>query len=174
MTQTCQSIALKELHMDIDTRVNAIRNENSDWPCCRGCDTCCHRLAEIPQLTADEWDWLKEGITALPHDQFQEVCHGITTLAASDSRPLICPLLDLSTGACQVYPYRPVACRTYGFYVERDKGLYCRDLENQVASGTLTKVVWGNQDAIAHRLKGMGESRKLTDWFEDWIEIKIE
>ena len=40
----------------------------------------------------------------------------------------------------------PVACRTYGFYVQRDLGLYCRDIENRVA--------------------GLGEALPLTEWCE--------
>ncbi len=167
MTHACLSSVLNELHTDIDTRVSTIRDGHPDWPCCRGCDTCCHRLAEIPQLTADEWAWLKQGIAALPPDQLQEISHNIAALAEQQSRPLICPLLDRATGACRVYLHRPVACRTYGFYVERDKGLYCKDIENQVIDGALTEVVWGNQDGIAQRLKELGESRELTQWFAD-------
>jgi hypothetical protein len=62
-----------------------------------------------------------------------------------------------------------VACRTYGFYVQRDLGLYCHDIESRVADGALVDVVWGNHDAIDQRLTGMGEIRALTDWFERWI-----
>jgi hypothetical protein len=61
-----------------------------------------------------------------------------------------------------------VACRTYGFYVQRELGLYCRDIESRVADGTLADVVWGNHDAIDHRLAGLGEVRALTEWFEEW------
>jgi hypothetical protein len=61
-----------------------------------------------------------------------------------------------------------VACRTYGFYVQRDKGLYCGDIEKRVADGDWSGVVWGNQDTIDRRLRGMGESRELTVWFSDW------
>lgn len=60
------------------------------------------------------------------------------------------------------------ACRTYGFYVQRDKGLYCKDIETQVDSGRLDNVVWGNQGAIEELLKHPGETRKLTEWFDDW------
>jgi Fe-S-cluster containining protein len=43
-----------------------------------------------------------------------------------------------------VYTQRPVACRTYGFYVQRKLGLYCRDIESREAEGALVDVVWGN------------------------------
>ena len=58
-----------------------------------------------------------------------------------------------------------MACRSYGFYVQRDLGLYCHDIESLVAEGKLADVVWGNHDAIDQRLTGLGESRPLTEWF---------
>lgn len=61
-----------------------------------------------------------------------------------------------------------MACRTYGFYVQRDQGLYCKDIESRVAAGSWTEVVWGNQDAVDHRLSALGETRDLTEWFADW------
>lgn len=87
-------------------------------------------------------------------------------IRCQQDRPLTCPLLDRSNGTCPVYHQRPVACRTYGFYVQRDKGLYCHDIELQVDEGRLPSVVWGNHDAIDQRLAGLGESRSLSDWFE--------
>ena len=47
----------------------------------------------------------------------------------------ICPFLDREAGSCLIYDHRPVACRTYGFYVERDRGLYCGQIESRVNSG---------------------------------------
>ncbi|MCK9605573.1 MAG: YkgJ family cysteine cluster protein [Methylomonas sp.] len=156
---------LSALHADIDARVSLIRSEHADWLCRRGCDACCHRLAEIPQLTAAEWALLREGLIALPPALLQRICKEVATLAEQQTRPIVCPFLDRSTGSCRVYFHRPIACRTYGFYVQRDKGLYCNDIENQVARGILDHVVWGNQDAIDHRLKDSGETRALTEWF---------
>jgi len=88
-------------------------------------------------------------------------------LTGQQSRPVVCPLLDSSNGACSIYAQRPVACRTYGFFVQRELGLYCRDIEALVADGVLSDVVWGNHDAIDQRLAAMGEKRALTDWFSD-------
>ena len=61
-----------------------------------------------------------------------------------------------------------MACRTYGFYVQRDKGLYCCEIETQVAAGALADVVWGNHDAVDQQLAKLGESRPLTEWFAAW------
>ena len=159
---------LTQLHADIDVRVQTIRENRSDWLCGKGCDSCCRRLADVPQLTLAEWDLLREGLTALAPERLLEIRRNMTALTGQQSAPVTCPLLDLDTGSCPVYAQRPVACRTYGFYVQRDLGLYCNDIESRVADGALADVVWGNHDAIDHRLAGLGESRALTDWFERW------
>jgi Fe-S-cluster containining protein len=126
--------------------------------------------AEIPRLTAAEWDLLRNGLTALPPEQLLEIGRGIAALAEETSRPITCPMLDQSQGSCMVYAHRPVACRTYGFYVQRDKGLYCKDIESRVAEGDWATVVWGNHDAIDHQLNALGDSRDLTEWFALWQE----
>jgi Fe-S-cluster containining protein len=159
---------ITQLHADIETRVKAIRDGHPDWLCRQGCDNCCRRLAEVPRITAEEWDWLKEGLAALPPERLREISLEIAALADQPSRPIVCPLLDRAEGACLVYAHRPVACRTYGFYVQRDLGLYCKDIESRVADGTLAEVVWGNHDVIDRRLWGLGESRELPEWFARW------
>jgi len=159
---------LPQLHSDIDARVQSIRENHPDWLCGKGCDNCCRRLAEVPQLTAAEWELLREGLAALAPEQLGEISHKMAALGSQQSRPIVCPLLDQSTGACPVYAQRPVACRTYGFYVQRELGLYCHDIESRVAAGTLADVVWGNHDAIDQRLTEEGEIRALTDWFTRW------
>jgi Fe-S-cluster containining protein len=97
----------------------------------------------------------------------------MTALAGQQTRPIVCPLLDQPTGACMVYAQRPVACRSYGFYVQRELGLYCQGIESRVAEGALADVVWGNHDAIDHRLGGLGEILALTEWFDRWATEKI-
>ena len=160
--------ALRQLHADIDARVDSIREGRPDWLCGKGCDGCCRRLAEVPQLTAAEWRLLQEGLAALAPARLAEVRRNIAALAGQPSRPVVCPLLDPLTQACPVYAQRPVACRTYGFYVQRELGLYCHDIEVRVADGRLADVLWGNHDAIDQRLTAMGESRSLNEWFERW------
>lgn len=164
--------ALCQLHADIDARVRAIRRTRSDWLCGKGCDSCCRRLADVPQLSEAEWNLLQEGLQRLPQAYLRQIRRDISVLASQQLRPIVCPLLDQPSGACIVYPERPVACRTYGFYVQRELGLYCPDIESRVAGGDLTDVVWGNHDAIEHRLGALGETLALTVWFERWDNQK--
>lgn len=159
---------LAQLLLDIDHRVRAIRGERPDWLCGKGCDGCCRRLADVPRLTEAEWDLLRVGLAALPPERLREIGGAMASLASQSSRPVVCPLLDLSSGVCPVYAQRPVACRTYGFYVQRELGLYCHDIESRVAEGLLDGVVWGNHDVIDRQLAGLGKSRSLTDWFGRW------
>ena len=165
------STPLTQLHADIDARVQAIRESRPDWLCRRGCAACCHRLADIPQLTRPEWDLLQEGLEALPTGEREAIHHRVLALADQNSRPILCPMLDEAAGACRVYPHRPVACRTYGFFVERNLGLYCKDIEAQVERGELSMVIWGNQDRIARSLNELGEARDLTEWFQNWTDV---
>jgi len=159
---------LFQLHVDIDARVSSIRSAHADWLCGKGCDSCCQRLASIPLLVAEEWNLLREGLAALPETQLAEISQRMVVLATQQARPFTCPFLDRESGACPVYVQRPVACRTYGFYVQRALGLYCGDIEAQVARGERDDVVWGNQDAIDHALENLGERRELTEWFTLW------
>jgi Fe-S-cluster containining protein len=98
----------------------------------------------------------------------QEISKNMAALKKSP-RPITCPMLDLTAGTCPVYAQRPVACRTYGFYVQRELGLYCSDIKTRVDEGTWADVVWGNHDAIDQQLAALGETRALTDWYERWM-----
>ena len=161
---------LERLHAEIDERVRSIRSQSQDWLCRMGCDGCCRQLAEIPRLTEAEWVCLQEGLAELTPEQMRKIAQAVADLRDSSIRPIICPLLDQSTGECLVYASRPLACRTYGYYVQRGLGLYCKAIESRVAEGEYTDVVWGNQDALERRLSGCGEARELTEWFLDPVE----
>lgn len=158
-------IKLFKLHVDIDERVARIRQHAVDWPCAKGCDSCCRQLADVPQLTAAEWDGLRTALATLPAQQRAEIRWRMAELPTDRPPRLTCPLLDPASGACPVYAQRPVACRTYGFYVQRDKGLYCADIEARVTQGELSEVIWGNHEVVERQLASLGETRSLSDWF---------
>ena len=155
---------LARLHEAIEQRVGAIRTARPDWLCGKGCDACCRQLAALPRLTRAEWELLREGLAALPPDRLADIQHRLEALGEQPPRPVTCPLLDPVSGACPVYVYRPIACRTYGFYRQRDKGLYCQKIEAQETTGALDEIVWGNHEAIEQALSAFGESRSLSDW----------
>ncbi|MDP5238026.1 YkgJ family cysteine cluster protein [Uliginosibacterium sp. 31-16] len=161
-------MSLTDLHLSIDQRVVAIRAEAPDWLCAKGCANCCRRLAEVPQLTEAEWALLHEGLAALSTEHLALIAQRMQALAQQTTRPLTCPMLDEATNACPVYLQRPVVCRSYGFYARRDGGLYCSEIEAQVAAGLHATVVWGNHEAVERELAGMGEVRPLTEWFARW------
>jgi Fe-S-cluster containining protein len=121
-------------------------------------------------ITHQEWDWLRKGLAALPAERLAEISREIASLARQAQRPIICPLLDKVEGVCLVYLHRPIACRTYGFYLQRGQGLYCKDIESRVTEGAWSDVVWGNQDVIDSRLSTQGDARELTEWYQEWSE----
>lgn len=119
----------------------------------------------MPQLSESEWQLLRKGLTQLSNAQrtrFEQALHALGTQPA---RPVTCPLLDRATQACMVYAYRPVACRTYGFYSERILGLYCNLIETAVERGDYADVIWGNHEAIDRTLTRHGPKRPLHEWF---------
>lgn len=152
---------LAALDAEVETRVAAIRADHPDWLCGKGCDACCRRLATLPQLTPPEAERLRAALAALPVAEIATIRRRLAALRPAPAAPVTCPLLDPQSGACPVYAARPLACRSYGFYVERDTGLYCAEIEAQVAAGAHPDVIWGNQESLERRLATLGETRPL-------------
>lgn len=166
---------LLAIYDDIERRTRATTERHGWWPCKRGCDTCCHRLAEIPRLVRAEWELLREGLDALAPGVRAEVDAGIAELARAERegtlpRHVVCPMLDREAGACRVYAHRPSACRTYGFYVERGIGLHCDMITEAVAARPADEepVTWGNAEgvdyALARGTAGRDAALPLTAW----------
>lgn len=160
--------ALARLDADVETRAQAIRTATGDWRCQRGCAACCRSLADMPRLTPPEWARLRAALSALPPERLQEIEQRIVALGAAPAKPVVCPMLDRDSDACLVYAARPIACRTYGFYVRRGEGMYCTDIATDVANGALGEVVWGNHAAVERRLAMLGTERTLDAWHAEW------
>lgn len=140
---TCRPMTtLYRIQEETRLRAGAIASSHGDWPCRKGCDECCRSLAAVPRISREEWQQISAAIDELPGVTAQQARQRIRAAAAL-SRPIVCPLLDLQTGACLVYHARPVACRAYGFYAERDRVLGCGQIESVAAHSP--DVVWGNQ-----------------------------
>jgi Fe-S-cluster containining protein len=153
---------LVALHAAVEARTRSTADTHPWWPCRKGCDDCCRRLAAAPVLTEPEWVLVREALTGLPEAVRSAVERRIAML--SDVRqPIVCPMLDTACGACLIYDARPVACRTYGFYVDREGGLYCPKIEDAAASAA--GIIWGNQEAVESRLDAIGTRLPITDWF---------
>jgi uncharacterized protein len=153
---------LRILYDDVAARVRTISVERP-WPCRKGCASCCERLAAAPQFTEPEWHILQTGLASLTSEIWREVAQRIESLP--DRAPIVCPLLDRASQSCLVYEHRPAACRMYGFYVERDRGLYCAQIEEGIEAGEYEGVTWGNACGMDARLTAFGASRDLREWF---------
>ena len=165
---------LLAIYDDVERRARATSETHAWWPCRRGCDTCCRRLADIPQLVRAEWDLLEEGLAALAPEVRSAIVARITALENGERpRHVTCPMLDEQEGACLVYAHRPGACRTYGFYMERELGLHCALVTEAVAEHEARHhgsepVVWGNQSGVDYALARLAEADAaplpLTAW----------
>jgi uncharacterized protein len=159
--------ALRVLYNDIQARVSSISSSQPDWPCRKGCDHCCRHLAELPSATKEEWQQARIALKLLATETQEDIAARISQLAEKIDKPIVCPFLHKESGSCSIYEARPTACRTYGFYVERDQGLYCRKIQSRVEEGLCQQVVWGNAESIDARLHQMGPQIDLLSWWAD-------
>jgi len=152
--------ALVVLDAAVAARCAATTAAIPDWPCRAGCADCCRSLAQLPSLTEEEWARLE---AAVPAGQRLAIEQRVHEQLGRSQGPYTCPWLGPDDDRCLVYEARPVACRTYGFYVERDKGLYCTRIENRAVTGELAEVIWGNQVALDEQLDAIGPRIRLRD-----------
>lgn len=155
---------LRVLHKAVEERCRAVASSVEAWPCRKGCDRCCRSLARPPELTRAEWDLVEQGLAQLPADARSEVAQHIASLRVRSSGSFCCPFLDRSAGACRIYEFRPVACRTYGCYAERGGGLYCNEIQSMVDRGETAGVVWGNHAAVEADLARLGMATSFREW----------
>jgi len=144
---------LQNLDEQIEARVQAIRADRDWWPCRRGCDACCRHLAHPPELSTTEWTRVDAAVAGLPVPIQAMVEQKIKALLRQSveqtlSAAVVCPYLDEQEGACRIYDARPIACRTYGFFVARDHDQYCGQIESEVNDRSDAAIVWGNAEAI--------------------------
>ncbi|HVW07794.1 MAG TPA: YkgJ family cysteine cluster protein [Bryobacteraceae bacterium] len=152
---------LYQIQEQVRDRAANVVEAHGDWPCRKGCDDCCRHLASVPRVTREEWLPIADAIDALPATAV-EMVRARVRASAGAMRPVVCPLLDSDSGACLIYDARPVACRSYGFYAEREKVLGCHRIE--VIAGESPEVVWGNHESLEERLRQMGPAHELWEW----------
>lgn len=152
---------LFEIRDAVRLRGEAIAAQHPEWPCRKGCDECCRRLAAVPRVSREEWRAIAVALDALPPEVAAAARVRIAESAGA-TRPVTCPLLDRETGSCLVYEARPVACRAYGFYSEPEQVLGCSRVE--AMGRQLPGLIWGNHAALEDRLRGLGEAAILPEW----------
>lgn len=144
------------------SRAERTHEAHPDFPCRVGCDGCCRSLPHLPSISDAEWVRLRDAILALDPVDRDDILAGIASPTASAK--VVCPVLDRPRGACRAYEARPLACRTYGFFAERDGALAC-DLV--VGFADAHEVVWGHGEAFLDDLRALGPSRTLAEHLAD-------
>jgi Fe-S-cluster containining protein len=150
---------LYQIQESIGFRVREITSRRREWPCRKGCDDCCRQLAGAPRVSSPEWRLIDAALKTLPSDVAGTARQRIRE-SASAVRPVVCPLLDADSRTCLVYEARPVACRAYGFYAERECVLGCFRIG--AIADELPDVVWGNHVALEGELCALGEAVELA------------
>lgn len=118
----------------VEGRVQEIRATRDWWPCRPGCACCCRHLANPPELSREEWVRVDEAVAALPASVRTEIEQKIAALLTQIAenkvgKHVVCPYLDEVEASCRIYEARPIACRTYGFFVARDREQYCEMIQ---------------------------------------------
>lgn len=154
---------LAQLQKGTQLRADEIASAYGAWPCRKGCPDCCRNLASEPRVSPEEWREIAGAILQLPTETREAIGRRIQESSAK-SRPVVCPLLDVDSGSCLVYGARPIACRAYGFYADREGVLGCSQIEATARESA--NIIWGNNAALEERLRELGEVKVLSAWLE--------
>jgi Fe-S-cluster containining protein len=152
---------LHQIQTDVHIRTREIAAAHPDWPCRTGCDDCCRSLASVPLVTQPEWERIAAALESLP-PQIGTAARRRIQASANSTRPVVCPLLDTATGSCLVYDARPIACRAYGFYAERDSVLGYHRIESIAAQ--FPDIIWGNHATLEAHLRTVGPAAPIPEW----------
>lgn len=116
-------------------------------------------------MTEPEWLLLRSSFDLLQETTQQQVFTRIRALTPGEDR-YVCPMLDAEQGACLVYEGRPLACRTYGYYVHDRDEKWCVQVSEHLGSETEARPIMGNEAALERRLARAGRpARRLDEWF---------
>jgi Fe-S-cluster containining protein len=158
-------VRLAVVDQGVADRCAATTRRRPSWPCGAGCADCCRSLSREPEITPVEWERLREALDALrPAERARVEAAAAERRRSGDARPIVCPLLDEERGLCRVYEARPVECRSYGFYADRDGVLGCSRITAVAADDE--GIVWGHGGALQGALDSLGPRRSLLDWLE--------
>ncbi|MGP8248090.1 MAG: YkgJ family cysteine cluster protein [Bryobacteraceae bacterium] len=106
----------------VDAAVADAARRAGSWLLCRlGCTDCCMGPFPISPLDAQR---LRNGLAQLAATdpararqitaRAQAAAERLRTLSEEATENDPCPVLDPASGACDLYPFRPLVCRTFG------------------------------------------------------------
>jgi len=94
----------------VDSAMAEAVRRGGGWIACRpGCTSCCLGPFEITTTDAER---LRTGLDHLDAAAAAEIV--ARALAYSDGDDDPCPVLDVASGLCLLYDWRPLLCRTFG------------------------------------------------------------
>ena len=95
----------------VDAGLAEAGRKAGQWLACRrGCFECC--LGSF-SISPQDVDRLREGMASIDGVRAARVRERALNYSdAADDEP--CPALDPETGACDLYEWRPITCRTFG------------------------------------------------------------
>jgi len=132
-----------ELIQIVDAALANAAERSGDWLACRpGCSQCCVGIFPISQLDAarlqagfGEADHptqkrialrVEQSLMAVAQDWPGDFASGLLDEQAANfddfANDVVCPVLDPTTGTCDLYSARPMTCRTFGPPVQNDDG----------------------------------------------------
>jgi Fe-S-cluster containining protein len=114
-------------------------NTNLCLGCLLKCKGECCRGAPLPLSYLKRFHYLFKrpvyGAATMPNTN---MCFPITNLVIDfndfDPKNQICPFFDSETCNCAIYKHRPIICKEYGSYLEKDNMLTCQYHINKEAT----------------------------------------
>jgi len=151
----------RRLLASVSSAMEEAAHKSGDWLVCRpGCTQCCIGPFEITALDALR---LRNGMAKLAATdtaKADRIRSRIAVYVEQEDSP--CPVLDPSTGLCDLYDARPITCRVFGPATHVEGGLaacelcYTAATEEQIAACAVEVDPEGLEADILHRL---GEAR---------------
>jgi Fe-S-cluster containining protein len=154
----------RRLLASVASTMEEAARKSGDWLVCRpGCTQCCMGAFEITALDALR---LRNGLAQLAAvDEAKAERVRRRVAAHQEEEDAACPVLDPSTGLCDLYESRPMMCRVFGPATRVDGGLAACELcyqgasDEQIAACTVEVDPDGLEAEILQRL---GDAQSTT------------
>lgn len=154
------------LDAEVEVRTTQIRNDAPDWPCRSGCADCCKSLGAPMLASPEEWRRLEAGLATLSEAARTQIEAGFDAMDETALRgdPVVCPVLD-EADRCRLYEFRPLRCRTHGYYAGRAGGYWCDRIEARVEAGGAEGLIFGRHEALDRSAaRALGAPLSWSEW----------